>query len=210
MPDLETECLRIRPMQNSDVLAVVQVHQQSFTGFFLTFLGPAFLRELYSSTLNDPSGISYVVEQENKIIGFVVGTEQPSGFYRRLLLQHWWKFAIASLLPLLRRPIILPRLLRAFYAPATATQISKRGTLMSIAVLPGRQGNGVGRILVGEFLKESMRRGLHQVDLTTDRDDNEAANRFYQKLGFVRTNFFITPEGRNMNEYVIDLINLQS
>lgn len=43
------------------------------------------------------------------------------------------------------------------------------------------------------------------MDLTTDRDNNEATNSFYQKLGFVCERTFMTPEGRAMNEYVIDL-----
>jgi ribosomal protein S18 acetylase RimI-like enzyme len=197
--------LSLRQMKNGDIPAVIQIHQQSFTGFFLTILGPAFLTELYKATLIDPSGISFVVECQSKISGFVVGTEQPAGFYKRLISQRWWRFALASIWPLVSCPTILPRLLRAFSSPATVTQIAKRGTLMSIAVLPNTQGRGIGKTLVQAFLQEAVHRGLHQVDLTTDRDHNEIADHFYQKLGFVCMRSFTTPEGRIMNEYVIDL-----
>lgn len=195
----------IREMTLSDVPTVVQVHLVGFQSFFLTFLGSAFLRELYMATLDDPSGISLVAEEEQTICGFVTGIVQPSGFYRRLLRHRWWRFALAAVLPVLKRPSIIPRLLRAFSMPTQATQQEGRGTLMSIAVLPEMQGKGMGQVLVRAFLQEAMQRGLRQVDLTTDKDSNEATNRFYQNLGFTCERSYITPEGRAMNEYVIDL-----
>ncbi|HFD87614.1 MAG TPA: GNAT family N-acetyltransferase, partial [Gammaproteobacteria bacterium] len=170
----------IRNMLITDVPAVVQVHLRSFQGFFLTFLGPAFLRQLYAAILADPSGIGFVAEDEKGVCGFVAGTTQPSGFYRRLLRRRWWHFALAVTLPVLRRPSIIPRLLRAFAMPEQVAQQEGRGTLMSVAVLPEAQGKGIGRALVRAFLDEAVHRGLRQVDLTTDRDNNEATNHFYQ------------------------------
>jgi ribosomal protein S18 acetylase RimI-like enzyme len=197
--------LSIKRMVPADVSAVVQVHLDSFLGFFLTFLGPAFLRELYVATLTDSSGISFVAEDGQGICGFVAGTAQPSGFYRRLLRRRWWRFALAAVLPVLKRPSIIARLLRAFSMPGQVTQQEKRGTLMSIAVLPEAQGRGIGQALVKAFLEEATRRCLRQVDLTTDRNNNEATNRFYQNLGFSCESTFTTSEGRVMNEYVVSL-----
>lgn len=201
LPDLPF----VRKMELSDISAVVSIHLKGFSGFFLTYLGRAFLRELYTAIVADQDGIGLVVEDENGVSGFVTGTAQPTGFYRRLLRQRWWRFAWASVLPVFKRPSTIPRLLRGFSMPEQATKQIGRGTLMSIAVLPDRQGEGIGQVLVRAFLKEAVHRGLNQVDLTTDRDNNEAANRFYQNLGFVCERTYVTPEGRSMNEYVIDL-----
>ncbi|MFZ2360463.1 MAG: GNAT family N-acetyltransferase [Anaerolineae bacterium] len=195
----------VRFAQPDDIPGVVAVHQAGFQGFFLTFLGPTFLHELYSAILADGDGIGFVAEVENHVGGFVMGTAQPAGFYRRLLRQRWWRFAWAAMLPVLRQPRIIPRLLRAFSMPDQATKHVGRGTLMSIAVAPDAQGKGVGQALVRAFLVEAVRRDLRQVDLTTDQDNNDAVNRFYQNLGFVRECTFTTPEGRAMNEYVIRL-----
>lgn len=185
--------------------AVVRVHLASFQGFFLSFLGSAFLAELYSGILTDTSGIAFVAESEGRITGFVAGSSQPAGFYTRLLRRRWWRFARAAALPVLKRPSIIPRLLRAFAMPGHVTRQERRGTLMSIGVLPEAQGQGIGQALAQAFLEESARRGLRQVDLTTDRDHNEAANRFYRRSGFVCERTYTTPEGRAMNEYVVDL-----
>ncbi len=195
----------IREMRLADVPAIVQVHLESFPGFFLTFLGASFLSELYMATLTDPDGIGFVAENEKFICGFVTGTTQPAGFYRRLLRQRWWRFMRASMLPALRQPTIIPRLLRALSMPEQATKHAGRGTLMSIAVAPDAQKRGIGQALVRAFLDEAVQRGLQQVDLTTDQDNNGATNRFYQNLGFVCERTFTTPEGRAMNEYVINL-----
>jgi len=196
---------RIRDATVSDVSAIILTHQRSFQSYFLTFLGPGFLRELYAATLADSSGIAFVAEEAQSICGFVTGTAQPSGFYRRLLRRRWWRFAWAAALPALKHPSAVPRLLRAFSMPQQATQQAARGTLMSLAVLPEVQGKGIGRSLVMAFLTDASRRGLHQVDLTTDKRDNEGVNRFYQDLGFVCARTFMTAENRVMNEYVIDL-----
>jgi hypothetical protein len=53
---------------------MVEVHLQSFPHFFLTFLGSAFLAQLYSGIIADPSGIALVAEKDGQIVGFVAGT----------------------------------------------------------------------------------------------------------------------------------------
>jgi ribosomal protein S18 acetylase RimI-like enzyme len=195
----------IRPMGISDVRNVVAIHLLGFSGFFLTFLGSAFLREFYAATLTDTSCIGFVAENKGGVCGFVTGTDQPAGFYRRLLRTRWWRFALASIPPFLRRPAIVPRLLRAFSKPEEATHTAGRGTLMSIAVLPTVQNKGIGDALVNAFLQESANRGLNCIDLTTDRENNPTVNDFYHNLGFVCERTFTSPEGRTMNEYVIAL-----
>lgn len=200
----------IRQMDISDVPSVVQVHLESFPGFFLTFLGPAFLRELYAATLAEPSGIGLVAENERGICGFVTGTAQPAGFYRRLLRRRWWRFALASAIPIIKRPSIVPRLLRAFSMPERATQQEGRGTLMSIAVLPDTKGKDIGKALIYSFLKEADKRDLQQVDLLSDRYHNDDVNAFYHGLGFRCERQFTTPEGRTMNEYIIDVMHKAS
>lgn len=203
--DNSTNEARVRAATAEDVPAIVRVHLYSFEGFFLSLLGSAFLREFYVATLNDASGIGFIAEDQNGVCGFVVGTIQPSGFYRRQLRRRWWRFALAAALPVIKRPTIVPRLLRALSMPTQATQQEGRGTLMSIAVLPGAQGRGIGQALVRMFLHDAMQRGLRQIDLTTDKENNKATNQFYQNLGFTCKRSYTTPEGRAMNEYVIDL-----
>jgi ribosomal protein S18 acetylase RimI-like enzyme len=195
--------MTVRLMLMADVPEVVNTHLQSFAGFFLSFLGYQFLRELYVGILKDPAGIAYVYEDQGHLLGFVAGTSQPAGFYSRLLQRRWWRFGMASLVPILKNPLIIPRLLRAFRKPQDASDRPDIGTLMSIAVSPDSQGRGLGQSLVKAFLEEAAQRGLKYVDLTTDKNNNDAVNQFYQRLGFRCSRTFVTSEGRDMNEYLI-------
>ncbi len=63
----------------------------------------------------------------------------------------------------------------------------------------------MGKVLVEAFLAEARGSGCRRVFLTTDSDGNDAANAFYRKMGFRVERQFVTPEGRAMNEYWIEL-----
>ena len=153
----------------------------------------------------DQSGIAIVYE-DDRVSGFVVGTVQPSGFYKRLIQKRWWKFGLASIRPVICKPSIIPRLLRAFTLPADlANAQTNTGTLMSLAVLRDCQGKGIGKQLVSAFLASCQKRQVEAVNLTTDANHNHAANELYINMGFTCARTFSTPEGRLMNEYVIGI-----
>ncbi len=204
------ECSRpgsvtIRSMLPDDVAQVVQIHLESFHGFFLTFLGPSFLALLYKCTLRDPDGIALVASSDERIEGFATGTLHQAGFYQRLVKKEKWRFALAASRAVLRQPTIGRRLLRALKRPAVAQQDLADACLMSLAVRLDSQHHGVGRQLVVAFCQELIRRGAPAVCLTTDRANNDRVNRFYQQLGFYVGQTFVTPEGRAINEYVTPL-----
>lgn len=192
----------IRSACREDIEAIVDIHVSSFPSFFLTFLGRAFLQLLYESILSDAEGILLVAETNGAVSGFVAGVTQQRGFYRRLLEARKWMFARAALSAAMRRPAIVPRLIRALRRPHDTGDSAADACLMSIATRPEYQGRGVGRALVEAFCDALADRGVQSLCLTTDRDHNEATNQFYlsQDFGLART--FTTPEGRAMNEYV--------
>ncbi|MFN8468695.1 MAG: GNAT family N-acetyltransferase [Caldilineaceae bacterium] len=194
----------VRPMVEADVDEVARVHLLAFPNFFLSFLGERFLRELYMGILNDISGIAFVLEVNEQVCGFVAGTDNSAGLYMRLLKERWWRFGWACAGKALRCPRIVPRLLRAFSAPSDKQREPGCGLLMSLATRPDFQGKHCGRSLVDAFLVAAAQHGLHAVALTTDRDNNEHVNRFYQHLGFELAETYVTAEGRSMNEYVFN------
>ena len=195
----------VSAMTPPDLGDVVAVRLRSFPAFFLSQLGPRFLLCLYRELLRDPSGIALVCRQGHRVRGFVAGTAEPRGFYNRLLVGKWFRFALASVAPVLRNPMIVPRLLNAFRKTKEEPDDKGCGLLMSIAVDPEAQAGGTGVALVQEFLNECKRRGLSSVHLTTDHYENDRVNRFYSKLGFTVSRVFTTPQGRVMNDYRIEI-----
>jgi ribosomal protein S18 acetylase RimI-like enzyme len=198
--------MKIRPVHPDDVNEIVNVHVRAFPGFFLSFLGPRFLREFYSAFLCEDTGIALVAEgpADGRIFGFVVGTAQPDGFFKRLLMRRWWAFCFASASALIRKPGTAPRIFRALLYRGEAPKGPKRALLSSIAVGPGQQGSGLGRALVAAWVDEARKRGATGCYLTTDAESNDAVNRFYVKCGWQVESTYVTPEGRRMNRYVLD------
>jgi len=192
----------VRPMTASDVAAVADVHLAAFPGFFLTFLGRGFLRQLYRGIVDDPSGIAFVAEHDGVAVGFVAGTAVPARFYSRLLRQRFLPFAWHSGLAVLRRPSAIPRVLRAFTKSSAApSETTGRSEMMSLAVLPTHREGGLGARLIASFNAEAAARGAKVVFLTTDAANNDRPNRLYVRCGFTLARTFSTPEGRAMNEY---------
>lgn len=193
-------------MEKKDIDQVVRIHQASFPGFFLSFLGPRFLSLYYLGVCEAPEGIAFVsLNLSGDSAGFVVGTTNPRGFYTRLLKRDWLRFSVASVNALLRRPSAIRRVSRALLHPSQNPSGDEVAGLFSIGVSPELQGTGAGKKLVQAFLGEAKRRSCRQVFLTTDRDDNDTVNAFYRKMGFRVEREYTTPEGRRMNEYWIEL-----
>lgn len=186
---------------------VVDVHLQTFPNFFLTFLGPKFLREFYNSFSYDPTGIGFVAEdaETGDTLGVIVGPLVADGYFKRLLKRRWWAFCLASVAAVLKRPITIKRLYRALFYRGEAPPGPQRALLSSVAVSPQVQGHGIGQALVKRWVEEVQRRGGSGCYLTTDADNNEKVNSFYQKLSWKIESTYKTSEGRVMNRYVLDL-----
>jgi GNAT superfamily N-acetyltransferase len=176
----------------------------SFHGFLLTFMGGGFLTLFYRAVLEDGQGILLVEAAEGLPEGFVAGVLEQSGFYGRLLQTRKWRFAAASLWPLLRRPSIAPQLLRALRRPEESRRAAAPACLMSLGVDPAAQGRGLGAGLVSAFAEACRVRGERRFALTTDQEENEKVNRFYERCGLRLVRSYRTPEGRTMNEYLYE------
>jgi ribosomal protein S18 acetylase RimI-like enzyme len=186
---------------------VVEIHMKAFPGFFLSILGRRFLKEFYKSFATNSQGIGFVAKElDGKIIGAVVGPINPRGYFKRLLINRWARFCLASIGAVARKPISALRLLRAIFYRGQAPSGPTRALLSSIAVDPEVQRRGVGKALVERWLEEVQRRGLIGCYLTTDAEGNEVVNNFYQYLGWRVESSYVTPEGRRMHRYVYDFI----
>lgn len=200
--------LRLRPMNNNDIPEIVAIHLQSFSGFFLSFLGKNFLSLYYRGVMEAAEGITFVyLNNKNMPCGFVAGTSNPSGFYSKLLKKYWFQFSLASLTAICQKPSVIRRIGRALFHPSQNPTGADIAGLFSIGVLPELHGTGIGQRLAAAFLKEAKKRGCKRAFLTTDQENNAPANAFYHKIGFRVERQFVTPEGRRMNEYWIELIS---
>ena len=196
--------VKILPLTNQGIKEVVDIHMQAFPDFFLTFLGPGFLKEFYKSFLYDDQGIGFVAIENSRILGAIVGPFKPAGYFKRLLCRKWYAFCFASIGAVLKKPTIVKRLFGAVFYRGQAPQGKNRALLSSIAVSPDAQRKGVGKALVMKWHDAVGARGGKGAFLATDTENNNVVNSFYRNLGWKLESTYETPEGRKMNRYIYD------
>jgi len=203
-PRFMAEEIIVRPGGYSDLVQTVQVHKVAFPASFLTILGDRFLYELYLGFLRDESSIYLVAEEKGRQLGLVVGTTEPHGFFKRLLVRRWSAFLCAGFAALLRNPVrVAQRFLFALvYRGETPPGLDGATLLSSIAVAPAYGGRGFGAVLVDGFCAEAASRGSRSVYLLTDSGGNDRVNHFYVKCGFCLDSRIERQEQRIMNRYI--------
>ena len=180
---------------------VVNIHLDTFKGFFLTFMGKGFLRHMYQAYTMHESSRLLIAEDQGKVIGFLAYSSALSGLYKYMLKKRLLAFAWYSLGAFIRRPKIFRRLIRAFLKPSESAREEKYVKLTSIGVSPSEKTKGVGSKLLDEMKKLIDFSEYAYISLETDAEDNEIANKFYLKNGFKFIEEYETKEGRKMNEY---------
>lgn len=181
---------------------VANIHMKSFQGFFLTFLGEGFLRQLYRGFIEyEDAGLIAAVSRENRIVGFLAYSDDISGFYRYLIKKHLFSFAWYAGIGFVKNPRIFLRLVCALTYSREAVREENYIELSSIGILPCWEGRGIGSKLIAVLKQKSDSSKYAYIKLETDAVNNERANQFYQKNGFVLHHAYQTREGRKMNEY---------
>lgn len=196
----------IRAAEDRDIQSIVAIHREMFPGFLMTLMGPRFLAGYYQAVLDSRVGLLFVAQDKNgKIAGFVSGFTSPADFYD-FFRKRKLHLAIASLGYVVLRPALWPRILENF---STVNRVADAGEdiakntaeLSSIAVVSNIEGKGCGKMLVERFVAECSQAGISSVVLTTDAENNDRVNRFYQKIGFSKISTFERSQGRLMNAY---------
>lgn len=192
---------QVEKQELSVVDSIVAIHLETFKGFFLTFMGRGFLRQMYSAyTTHDKSGL-LVAFEEDKPIGFLAYSGNMSGLYKHMIKTRLIPFAWYSIGAFFRKPKVFVRLLRAFLKPAEAKRNEDYIELSSIGVKPDVKAKGIGTGLINELKKDFDSEKYAYIALETDAVNNDTVNRFYERNGFKLIREYETPEGRKMNEY---------
>ena len=181
---------------------VVGIHLDTFKGFFLSFMGKGFLKQMYASFCShEGSGLLVAQDGEGKTVGFIAYSCNMSELYKYMIKKRLVPFAWYSFGALLRNPKIFTRLAGAFLKPSESRREETFVELASIGVAPEAKLKGVGSALVNKLKSVVDFDKYKYINLETDAVDNELANGFYGKHGFKLVREYTTREGRKMNEY---------
>lgn len=180
---------------------IVTIHLNTFTGFFLTFMGRGFLRQMYQSYCDHEESGLLVAEGDGKTVGFLAYSSDFSGLYKFMIKTRLVQFGWYSMGAFFRRPSAFLHIIKAFLKPSEVKRKEKYVELSSIGVDPNVKSKGVGSKLIEKLKKLVDFEEYAYITLETDAVNNEGAIHFYEKNGLIRERMFVTDEGRKMYEY---------
>lgn len=196
---------RIKFIPIEDTEAIVTVHNSAFKGFFLTELGPEFLKIYYQSVAKAPDGILIGAYLNEKLIGFCAACTECSGFNTRLIKRNINSFGLIGLKLLFTRPKALIRLSKNLTKKGSVADDGHYAELMSIAVDKEIQNSGAGKAMMDSLEKTLKQCNVTKLSLTTDKLNNENTLAFYEKRGFRQMYSFTAYPNRIMYRLIKDI-----
>ena len=198
--------MEIKKIDKEDLPKVVEVHKDSFKGFFLTELGDHFLTVYYDCVRKDDRGLLIGLYEESQLCGFFAATILFKGFNKHLIKRNFFRFSLIGLRLLFTQMPSLVRLFKNF--TKTSQDMEDNGEyaeLLSIGVSVNKQGQGIGKKLLMQFENEMRLKGCSSLSLTTDYYDNEKAIQFYKGMGYTVYYDFTTYPNRKMYRMIKNL-----
>jgi ribosomal protein S18 acetylase RimI-like enzyme len=200
---MESDSIYYRLARSEDYPSIAEIHLLAFNDFFLSSLGKSFLRTYYKASLKNEECVAVcAISEDNKIIGFAIGTRLSQGYHKRLLVKNFFPFLLRSLEIIIKNPGAIIRLSRNLKKTANSMDDGLYAELLSIGVLESVKGKGVGWRLINLFEQELVSRGCKMVALTTDYYKNDDVINFYKKQGYGIYSDFVTYPDRKMYKLI--------
>jgi GNAT superfamily N-acetyltransferase len=186
---------------------IVSLHNMSFKCFFLTSLGSKFLYAYYSSCLKNKDTIAIgVIDLNNNLNGFAIGTLNASGYHLNILINNFYLFFMSLIKIVCFKPNIFIRLILNLNKNSKKSDIKDYAELLSIAVMPEHKSSGLGKLVLQNFEINAKKRGAKKIALTTDFYNNESVLKFYQRNSYKVYYDFTTYPNRKMYKMIKDII----
>ena len=100
-------------LNNSHISKVVELHELTFEGFFLTELGTTFLNQYYNSVIHSDKALNIGVFDENSsLLGFAITAKSSKGFNKSIIKHNFLGFFGVAVRLLFLRPKAIYRLLK--------------------------------------------------------------------------------------------------
>lgn len=180
---------------------VAELHAGNIDQGFLATLGQRFLRLLYRSIDESPSGILLVEERDGRVAGFIAGSIGMAPILGRLL-RHPLQLA-AALLPIVVRPRKLAGMAEVLRAIGRGRSPPSwpHAELLSLAVAPGCRRQGVAESLYARLRLAFLSRGVGSFRIIVG-ESLAPAQQFYERMGAQRAGRTEVHHGRTSIVYV--------
>ncbi len=198
----------IRPMVFSDAQALARMHGTGMGDSLWGKLGEAFLLRIYAALIGDPDFIAFVYVEDEKVGGFIAGTQNGPAMMRRVWKRDFAGLPRAGIRGVLKNPkLIWPLAATPFYFRRSNPALDKSVVAESYFCYfePHLRGKRISGLINKVLFDELLSRGCEYLKITTE-SDNEGSNRQLASWGFEkRGNFRFY--GKEMVVYLLDLKN---
>lgn len=189
----------VRNAKKDDVQKIVKIHDERFSGFFLSTLGRPFLKIFYTAFLKEPA-VLLVLEDEGEIKGFAAGSRNNNSFFKKLLKNNLFQFASVGIEILIKNPAALKRM----RSNANSAEIINFNFAELLSIATFKNSKGYGKILLNEFETEIGRKNTENlpISLTTDYNENKKVVDFYLQSGYQIHHVFESYQNRKMYRFI--------
>jgi ribosomal protein S18 acetylase RimI-like enzyme len=171
----------VRTGGDADAPAAARLHAGRIGEGFLSFLGPAFLTRLYRRIARTDGSFLLVADDGGTVVGFIAGSADIGRLYRSFLVRDGLAAGLSA----------APRLIRSWrrvletlgHGSGDGADTGRGTELLAVAVDPGREGEGIGKALVGAFLDRVVASGRTSAYVVVGAD-NAGAVGLYARAGF--------------------------
>lgn len=194
----------IRRAEKKDLSRIIEIHQRSFPGFFLTKLGKSFLHEYYKTYFDVQHLMLVAVDRDAQVVGFVSGTSDSKLLYTTFK-KKFYRFLLPTVTAMFKPTLwsaVLQKSISVIRTDSVNSQFvkpEKYCELTSLAVDPSYRGKALGSCLIEEFSKiMSKEHDVRGILLTTDVVDNDGVINFYIRNGYDVYAHFVQGKAREM------------
>jgi ribosomal protein S18 acetylase RimI-like enzyme len=180
--------MHIRQIKTSDSPAAARLHLQHLHSNFTGRPGYHLLRLYYQAVACQVGGCGFVVENVGHISGFICGVWDKKAIYRTLITRHFFPLCFWAASQALIQPSVILLAIKKLISKQPEFP-TKGYELRPIVVSIEARGTGAAAKLVERLFEDAAKKGFLGIHLMTEQD-NIAAQKLYQKMGFKEVGCF--------------------
>ena len=180
---MDIELIPLSQLNETHVRQLAKLHHEVIHTL-LSDLGLPIVLRYYQIARSDTSVISIcAINSSNEILGWAMGSPHPDRINSRLRTPFVW-FVIQMLRLFFTRPLVLWQLISSVLSLSSQQGMDKGSIeLTYIGVALSQRGQGLGKVLLKEFIEAAKEKGCQSVVLSVETD-NEPAIALYEVSGF--------------------------
>jgi ribosomal protein S18 acetylase RimI-like enzyme len=175
------QLLRLTNYNQQELKQIVDLHFLTLQESTFKNFGKKFIKIVYQTIITDKNNIFLVIEDKNRIFGFVAATQDINEFYQSIIRKNFFSLTFEVIRSTLFNPQLLINTTKWILKKPKKQKYPAE--LQFIAVDSALQGQGWGTKLIKKLNEELKKSNINHYRVGTWAS-NPLSNNFYQKLGF--------------------------